>query len=280
MLNFLKTLYARLRSLISGKSPTEGTARQAIDEIIGSADSAKDPSLEPEEKVLMKNILRLRDLTAEDVMTPRVDIKAVDVKISYADLAKTIAKSEFARLPVYSETLDDIVGCLHVKDVANASKENFKCRDLLSQVLFIPTSMRLLELLIQMKATRVTMAFVVDEYGGIDGLVTSWDIIREMLGDIDDLNASESNHAISRLSDNSLIVDGRFELETLQEAIHGVLSKEEIDTHDTVGGLVMHIAGRVPSVHEVLDHSSGTQFEVMDTDGRRVKQVRVYPYKR
>ncbi len=279
MLTSFTKITAYVRSFL-GKPGRTASARQAIDRIIGSADENKDLSLEPEEKILMKNILRLRDLTAEDVMTPRVDMKAVDAKISFKDLVETVSQTEFSRLPVFSESLDDIIGCLHVKDVSRVSKEKFKCRDLLSQVLFIPTSMRLLELLIQMKATRVTMAFVVDEFGGVDGLVTSWDIIREMMGDIDDFEAGDSNYVISRLSDNSLIVDGRFRLEALQEPIYGVLSNEEIDTHDTVAGLVMHMAGRVPSVHEVLDHTSGTQFEVTDTDGRRVKRVRVYPYKR
>ncbi|USO01712.1 MAG: CBS domain-containing protein [Alphaproteobacteria bacterium] len=279
MIDKIKKISTQIRGIIAKKG-AESSARQTIGEIIASPNSDKDPSLEPEEIILMKNILRLRDQTAEDIMTPRVDIKGIDVNISYDALAELVSKAKFARFPVYSESMDNILGCLHVKDVAGVKKEDFSCRGLLSQVLFIPTSMGLLELLIRMKTARVTMAFVVDEFGGIDGLVTSWDIIREMLGDIDEINASEVVHAISRLSDNTLIVDGRFELEDLQEAIHGVLTKEEIRDYDTVGGLVMHMAGRVPSVHEIFDHPSGTQFEVMDTDGRRVKQVRIYPYKK
>lgn len=250
-------------------------ARQVIGHIIGQ-NKAADTSLEPEEKLLLANILRLRDITVTDIMTPRVDIEAIPVTISYDELAKVISKTTRSRLPVYGETLDEMLGCLLTKDFVKAQKKDFHCRDLLTQVLYIPQSTKVLDLLVRMKSTQIVMAFVVDEFGGIDGLVTSWDIFREILGDLDNLSLNGTIPSISHLSDHSILVDGRCSLNDLNIELDGLFTKADIIDHDTISGYVMALAGRVPSVHELIEHSSGLQFEVIDADARRIKQVRIY----
>ncbi len=264
-------------SFTQKKRSHEASARHAIDDIIKKADPTTDSSLEPEEKLLLANILELRDLTTKDIMTPRVDIEGISVNITYPELLKVVANAGYSRFPVYGESLDEILGCLHVKDFNKADPEHFNCRDALSQVLFVPSSTQLLELLIRMKGSQVTMAFVVDEFGGIDGLVTSWDIIREILGDIDTLPLNDMKRTITHLSDQSLMVDGRFALEALRPELPGLISRTEEEKYNTVAELIMALAGRVPAAHELIEHTSGLQFEVLDTDGRRIKQVRIYP---
>ena len=140
--------------------------------------------------------------------------------------------------------------------------------------------MRLLDLLLQMRATQIPMAYVVDEYGGIDGLVTSWDIIREILGDLQDDHTPEISSQITSLSDGSYIVDARLPMEDLEESIGKILTDEERkEDIETVGGLVMYLAGRVPDRKEVISHSSGIEFEVIEASPRSINRLRLYSAK-
>lgn len=250
-------------------------ARDALEELIEEDES----SIDPEERLLLSNILDLRDQHASDVIVPRGDLKAISVEASFEELAAAVSSSPFTRLLVYKETLDTIVGFVHIKDILQFASDfsSFDLKSILQRILFASPSLPLLDLLLQMRMTKIPLAVVVDEYGGTDGLVTAWDIIREILGDIGDIHDVESAPKITRISDSSVLVDGRLDLEDLEEALGEFRTQEDRDEDvETVGGFILYLAGRVPAIKEVIEHKSGTVFEIVDADPRRVKKTRVY----
>jgi CBS domain containing-hemolysin-like protein len=232
---------------------------------------------ETHERTLIRNVLRLRDLSAADVMVPRVDIVAVDVEIPFADLVRLLVEEGHSRLPVYRNGLDEIIGMVHVKDVLGfvASGRVAALPKLLRNVLYVAPSTRALDLLSQMRLQRVHMALVVDEFGGIDGLITIEDLVEEIVGEIEDEHDEAApGHLIER-SDGSLLADARTpigELEAMLDLKLLAAAEEEVDT---VGGLIFMLAGRVPRQGEIIPHPAGLQFEVVDADERRVRQLRI-----
>ena len=230
------------------------------------------------ERALIENVLKLRDLAAWDVMVPRVDIVGLDIKSPFAEVVQLLIDEGHSRLPVYEEDLDHIVGMVHVKDVLGyvATGKKAPLQRLLRKVLFVAPSSRVLDLLSQMRQQRVHMAFVVDEFGGIDGLITIEDLVEEIVGDIEDEHdETEPAHILER-ADGSLIVDARTPIAELETALETRLllpdAEEEVDT---TGGLIFMLAGHVPLRGERIEHPAGLVFEVLDADQRRVRRLRV-----
>lgn len=255
--------------------------RDAIEELIedsGPGEGEGGPAeINPDERLLLQNILHLRDVTAYDVMVPRADITAVELSTPQAELVRLMTGEAHSRLPVYRESLDDVRGVVHIKDVlAHTLKtEPFDLANMLRKVLFVSPSMRVLDLLLEMRLTRVHMAMVVDEYGGIDGLVTIEDMIEAIVGDIQDEHDAEEPGMIER-PDGSWLADARTDIAHFEEKVGAVLTEEEREADiDTLGGLVVFLAGRVPTRGEIVRHSSGLQIEVVDGDPRRVKRLRL-----
>ena len=255
--------------------------RDAIEELIedsGPGEGEGGPAeINPDERLLLQNILHLRDVTAYDVMVPRADITAVELSTPQAELVRLMTGEAHSRLPVYRESLDDVRGVVHIKDVlAHTLKtEPFDLANMLRKVLFVSPSMRVLDLLLEMRLTRVHMAMVVDEYGGIDGLVTIEDMIEAIVGDIQDEHDAEDPGMIER-PDGSWLADARTDIAHFEEKVGALLTEEEREADiDTLGGLVVFLAGRVPTRGEIVRHSSGLQIEVVDGDPRRVKRLRL-----
>jgi magnesium and cobalt transporter len=257
------------------------SVRKTITELIQESPQEGSSSLNSEERTLLSNVLRLRDMSVDDVKIPRADIIAISVDIKFTELIKLISETPFTRLPVYHHTVDDLLGHIHVKDIAlHAKNSDFNIRNIIQQVLFVPPSMRLLDLLLQMRSTQIPMAYVVDEYGGVDGLVTSWDIIREILGDLQDDHTPEISSQITSLDDGTYIIDARLLVEDLEERVGKILTDEERQEDiETVGGLIMYLAGRVPDRKEVISHSSGIEFEVLEASPRSITRLRLRPVK-
>jgi len=269
----------RFLKLLFRKNPD--SVRKTITELIQESPQEGSSSLNSEERTLLSNVLRLRDMSVDDVKIPRADIIAISVDIKFTELIKLISETPFTRLPVYHHTLDDLLGHIHVKDIAlHAKNSDFNIRNIIQQVLFVPPSMRLLDLLLQMRSTQIPMAYVVDEYGGVDGLVTSWDIIREILGDLQDDHTPEISSQITSLDDGTYIIDARLLVEDLEERVGKILTDEERQEDiETVGGLIMYLAGRVPDRKEVISHSSGIEFEVLEASPRSITRLRLRPVK-
>jgi CBS domain containing-hemolysin-like protein len=272
--------FARLRNFLRLiRRPRNGESlRETIDEMIEEP-AADDPRpLSGQERVLISNILKVHDQTAADVMVPRVDIIALDVETPFPEVVKCMVEQGHSRVPVYRETLDDVIGFIHVKDVLGpvAERRETKLAPILRKVLFVAPSVPILDLLVQMRQARTHIAMVVDEFGGIDGLVTIEDLIEEIVGEIEDEHDVADGPSLVERTDGSLIADARTPIEVLEEhqgtRLRPAGDQEEVDT---LGGLVSSLAGRVPKRGEVIAHPSGIEFEVLDADPRKIKRLRV-----
>ncbi len=252
------------------------TLRDTIEELIEKEETAEDAG--GDELVFLRNILKLRDLAANDVMVPRADIVAVEIDTSLPDLVLLMSDKAHSRVPVYRETLDDAVGMVHIKDLLACwdTSAPFELSNIVRRVLFVAPSMPMLELLLQMRANRTHMALVVDEFGGIDGLITIEDLVEEIVGEIEDEHDAEVAPEMAERADGSIEADARVQIEDFEQRVGAFLTAEErADDIETLGGLVFFIAGRVPGRGEVVRHESGIEFEILDADPRRIKRVKV-----
>jgi CBS domain containing-hemolysin-like protein len=227
---------------------------------------------------MLRNLLHFGDETAGDICVTRGDIVAVPQSIAFDDLVKAFAEAEHSRLPVYGESLDEIIGMVHVKDVFAAMIDETRDRSmptLLRTPLFIPESMGVIDLLARMRAERVHLAIVVDEFGGTEGLVTIEDVVEEIVGEIEDEHDTEEGSLLTRLDDGVWEADARVELEELAETVDARLTWEE-DEVDTLGGLVFLLAGHIPASGESVVHPSGWRLETVDSDPRKILRVRLH----
>jgi magnesium and cobalt transporter len=253
----------------------EPSLREELEELIEEHED--DAPIDPHERRLLVNILQLHELTATDVMVPRVDIVALPVETSFADAARRMVEHGHSRVPVYRETLDDVIGIVHFKDLLPYAVDGraVPLADLLRKVLFVAPSLPVLDLLLQMRLSRTHMALVVDEFGGIDGLVTIEDVIEEIVGEIEDEHDDADQPKLIARGDGTIIADARAPIEALEARVGAKLLPPDLEEVDTLGGLVFALAGRVPARGEVIKHPQGLEFEVLDADPRRVKRLRV-----
>ena len=250
--------------------------RETLEELIEEREEAEAP-INADERVLLENILSLEKVTVKDVMVARAEIIAVDASTTFTELIELMSRAAHSRLPVYRETLDDIVGMVHIKDVLAclSRRDPVSLTSIARKILFVSPSMHVLDLLLQMRMTHIHMALVVDEYGGIDGLVTIEDLVEEIVGEIQDEHDVDIPTMIER-PDGSVIASARTKIEEFEDRFGPVLTPEERDDDiDTLGGLVFSLMGRVPSRGEVICHPSGLEFEVTDADPRRIKRLRL-----
>jgi len=253
----------------------DNSLRETIEELIEDTDE-DNPSIEVDERLLLGNVLNLRDRTAEDIMIPRVDIVAVPLTITKPELLATFTRCRHTRLPVYRNNLDNVIGMVEIKNVLDwaTTTKSLNIKSLVRDVIFISPTMRTLDLLFQMRGSGTKMAMVVDEFGGIDGLVTFSDLIEEIIGDIQDAHSDGSNPQLVERADGSILADARVTLEEISEKYGINLIVEGLeDEIDTLGGLVVAIAGRVPTRGELITHPVGFEIEVVDADPRRVKSL-------
>lgn len=237
---------------------------------------------------LVEQAAAFQTMRVADVMTPRVDIFAVELSTPFAEVVERFAESEHSRMPIYRETLDDPVGVIHVKDIfkllagrgRRPGPSDLILQKLRRDALYVPGSMRAADLLLRMQAERTHMALVIDEFGGTDGLVTMEDLVEAVVGEIDDEHDEAAVAAVTPRPGGVYEVDARAPLEKLEAAIGKDLAPGELDEEiDTVGGLVSALAGRVPQRGEVIAHPGGYEIQVLDSDARRVKRVRFSPAK-
>lgn len=269
-------LLGRLKQVFRSKSD-EGSARYVLEELIEERD-VTDVPIDDEERLLLANILELKGRTIHDVMVPRADVIAIEAGSKLSEVVDLITREGHSRLPVFRESLDDALGMIHIKDVLawRGRDSAFALNDIVRKVLFVPPSMQVLELLLEMRATRCHMALVVDEYGGIDGLVTIEDLVEEIVGEIEDEHDRQDD--VPTLIDGpkgTLIADARVTLEKLEARTGSITEIEERENIDTLGGLVFALAGRVPLRGELISHPSGLEFEILDADPRRIKRLRL-----
>jgi magnesium and cobalt transporter len=260
----------------------EHSVRESIAELVQEAADAPQtpgvlPELDRQERALIANVLRLRGTTADDVMVPRADIVAIPVDTSLDQALDLIRREGHSRMPVFREQLDDIVGMVHIKDVFAyvGRPDAFQLEAIVRKPLMVAPQIPVLDLLLQMRQARMHLALVVDEYGGIDGLVTIEDLVETITGDIADEHDEVDTPLVTERPDGTLDIDARLPIAAFEARFGPVLTDEERAADiDTVGGLIFTLAGRVPPKGEVVTHHSGMEFRVLDADPRRIRRLR------
>jgi magnesium and cobalt transporter len=276
------TVFDRMiRSVFKSKNDNQ-SLKQAIEDLMDDHDDQQDDDLEEsrvsvQERLLISNILTLREESVDDVMIPRADIIAVDVSTTQQDLMALLAEYQFSRIPVYRDQLDDILGTIHIKDILAqlAKGDAVVINDLIRPVPIVSPSMGVLDLILFMKEKRKHMVMVIDEYGGIDGLVTVGDVIETIVGEIEDEYNQPSEDELVEKSDGTLIVNGRVDLDEFEEKYGQVFSKDEHEDADTLAGLVFATVGRVPARGEIIQHDSGLEFEILDATPRHIHRMKI-----
>jgi hemolysin (HlyC) family protein len=290
-----------LRTLF-GLKPS--TTRSDLTDIL-DAMKPGDSGFSPEESRMLKNILGLRERRVGDVMVPRADIIAVQQDIKLGELVRVFEGAGHSRLVVYDDTLDDPVGMVHIRDLIafmtaraavdpekNAKRKKPLPADLdlkavnlgmplsatkiVREILFVPPSMRVIDLLARMQATRIHLSLVVDEYGGTDGLASIEDIVEQIVGEIADEHDEDETPAVAQQPDGSFIADARAKIDDVVGVVGNDFDVgDAADDVDTIGGYLVTRAGRLPIRGEIVPGPDLFEFEVLDADPRRVKRVRI-----
>jgi len=260
---------------LRGERGGEQDLRSSLEELI---EEHEEEPVDLQERAILGNILKLHELTAADVMVPRVDIIALEAETALDEIVKSFIEHGHSRVPVYRETLDDVVGMVHIKDLLPYAVDDkpVALAKIARKVLFVAPSMPILDLLLQMRLTRIHLALVVDEFGGVDGLVTIEDVIEEIVGEIEDEHDPADLPQLIERPDGSVIVEARMPVTALEDRTGQKLLPPEIEEEvNTIGGLVTSLAGRVPARGEVIKHPAGFEIEVLDADPRRIKRLRL-----
>lgn len=271
-------IFSWVRNLIPVRTHNDDSIRDAIEELIDEEETTPQSAVAAHERRLIANILELRDLPVLDVMVPRADIVAVNINTSREELFRLLHEKPHSRIPVYKDDLDNIVGVLNMKDLVTHLTEQtlFEIKDIMREALVVSPAMRVMDMLLQMRQSKVHIAFIVDEFGGIDGLVTINDLIAAIVGEIDDEFDFDVSPQLIERPDGSAIADARFPVSEFEERYGNVFHEDdEHEEVDTLGGIVTYLSGHVPARGEVIRHSSGIEFEVIEADPRRIMRLRI-----
>ena len=261
------------------KNTENNNLKQSIETVLDS-DLKDTEGISKHERLMLLNILKIDGIRSSDIMIPRADIGAVELNDSFEKVLEVFIKEAHSRVPIYEKNLDNIIGMIHIKDLVNYQNQkktetNF-LQNLKREILEIPPSMPVLDLLLKMQLTRLHMGIVIDEYGCTDGLVTIEDVIEEITGEIEDEHDEKNLPMLIKSSVNTFEASARIEIDELQKVTNvEFLNSYDNDDVDTLGGLIFSITGRVPQRGEIIKHTSGTTFEIKDADPMKIKSVKV-----
>lgn len=272
-----ESVLARIKKALRKKP--ESPLHQMLGEYIEAEDAPDNvsASVKAHERSLISNILKLRSYTVTDVMVPRADIVALEANTPHEEILKLLAEKQYSRIPVYRETLDNVLGTAHIKDMIArlAAGREIVLKELIRETMVVSPAMHVLDLLMQMRQSRRHLVMVVDEFGGIDGLVTIGDVIEAIIGEIEDEHEMDKEPEIIDDADGCILADGRVSIAAFEQRFGRILNDYEREESDTLGGLVFSMAGRVPGRGEILTHENGMVFEVLDAGPRRVNRVKI-----
>ena len=261
------------------KNTENNNLKQSIETVLDN-DLKGTEGISKHERLMLLNILKIDGIRSSDIMIPRADIGAVELNDSFEKVLEVFIKEAHSRVPIYEKNLDNIIGMIHIKDLVNYQNQNKTetnfLQNLKREILEIPPSMPVLDLLLKMQLTRLHMGIVIDEYGCTDGLVTIEDVIEEITGEIEDEHDEKNLPMLIKSSLNTFEASARIEIDELQKVTNvEFLNSYDNDDVDTLGGLIFSITGRVPQRGEIIKHSSGTTFEIKDADPMKIKSVKV-----
>ncbi len=263
------------------KKKNKNKLQNKIEKLLNERLKQKKP-LKINEEEIISNVFQLPEKLIGDIMIPRTDIISVDTNTDINKLVKIIGRTSHSRYPVFDKSRDNIIGMIHIKDVVSCweNKKIGNIKKLVRKILFAPHSMNILDLLLKMRTSHIHMAIIVDEHGGLDGLVTIEDLVEEIVGEIKDEHEAQKENKKSEKElnedDGSIKISSRMLIKEFEKKYGNIFSdKEDIKDIDTMGGLVFHIFGRVPLKGEVIKHPNGCEFEILDVDSRRIRTLLV-----
>ena len=261
----------RVKRLIGFK---KSQLEESVSEILESKEGENEPN---EEKEIIENLLEFRDLKSHEVMVPRTEMVTVSHKMTLKETAATFIESGHTRIPVHRKDLDDVIGFVHVKDLLpyliDESKK-FTIKENVREILHIPRSMKVGELLKKMRSTITHIAVVLDEYGGTDGVITIGDLIGEIVGDIQDEHDDNDESAQIIQDDEGYVVDCRAEIDLIEETLEVSLS-DESGEYETIGGFILAYLGKIPEQNHKFKHKSGLEFEILEVGAKKIKRVHI-----
>jgi len=272
-LNIISRIVKKINFLSSNQS-----LRDSIKDVIDEKSNGKNQNLDlsSKEKSILSNILSINKLKAGDVMIPRATIIAISQDSLIQNILETIEKESHSRMPVFRKDLDDVLGMIHIKDIIKFSGKNqkdFDIKKIIREVLFVPPTMPVMNLLLKMQATKLHMALVIDEHGGTDGLITIEDVIEEIVGEIEDEHDKDDDFNFKKIDSNTFEAKADMKLEDFNRESKLSIIQENVDT---LGGYIFSKINRVPYAGEVIKVDNIYQFEIIDADPRKIKKIRIF----
>ena len=278
MRNYLEKKLSWKNWLIKKLLSNEATREEVLNYIAtNEEDSNLDELEDNNEKNLIKNILNLNDKSVEDVMVPRAEIISIEKNQTIKEILSIIEHETHSRMPVYDNNLDNVLGFLHTKDLLNnTTDKNFQLQSIIRDILYVAPKSPILDLLKRMRSSRIHMGLVVDEFGGVDGLVTIEDLVEEIVGEIEDEHdADDHDNLLTKINDNTIIVDAAFKIEDLEKYFDINIHLQDEDEIDTVGGMMFFIANKVPKNNQIYNYQNSLQFRVIKASARRIESLEI-----
>ena len=263
--------------LIKRLLSSETTREEALNYIASNNENTDiEDTEENNEKSLIKNILSLDDKSVEDIMVPRAEIVSIEIKQNMKEILSLIENESHSRMPVYENNLDNVLGFLHVKDLIKNNNENhFELKKVIRDILYVAPKSPILDLLKRMRSSRIHIGLVVDEFGGVDGLITIEDLVEEIVGEIEDEHdADDSEEAFQKIDDKTILVKSGYKIEDM-EKFYDVKIKIDDEELDTVGGLLFFLANKVPKNSQVYNYENILQFKVIKASARRIESLQI-----
>ncbi len=264
-----------IKKLLTNESTKEDILKILSENNLEDNENVIDNYDEINEKNLITNILALGKKSVEDIMVPRGEIIAIEENLNIDDILSLVEIEAHSRMPVYTKNLDNILGFIHIKDIIKTTKnKNFKINSMLREILYVAPKSPILELLKRMRSSRIHMSLVVDEFGGVDGLLTIEDLVEEIVGEIEDEHDAEDNEIkIEKLSTTKIVVDSSYKIIELEKYFDlKLLEAKEIDT---VGGFVFFLANKIPKKNESFEYKNKLNFKVLKASDRRIETLEI-----
>ena len=263
--------------LIKRLLSSETTREEALNYIASNNENTNiEDTEENNEKSLIKNILSLDDKSVEDIMVPRAEIVSIEIKQNMKEILSLIENESHSRMPVYENNLDNVLGFLHVKDLIKNNNENhFELKKVIRDILYVAPKSPILDLLKRMRSSRIHIGLVVDEFGGVDGLITIEDLVEEIVGEIEDEHdADDSEEVFQKIDDKTILVKSGYKIEDM-EKYYDVKIKIDDEEIDTVGGLLFFLANKVPKNSQVYNYENILEFKVIKASARRIESLQI-----
>ena len=264
--------------LIKKLLTSESSREEILNFIASNDDNQNDNELEENnEKNLIKNILNLGEKSVEDIMVPRAEIVSIEKNQSIEEIFLIIDNESHSRMPVYENNLDNVLGFIHVKDLLTTSiNKNFKLTNVIRDILYVAPKSPILDLLKRMRSSRIHMGLIVDEFGGVDGLITIEDLVEEIVGEIEDEHdADDDETLLYKINEYTVIVNASYRIDDLEKFFDTKIDLKIEEEIDTVGGLLFFLANKVPKNNQVYKYKDSLQFKVIKASARRIESLQI-----